>query len=275
MGRTHARVLASAFHPAVVWIGCALGASLTSGCAGPGHLSWSTGQGSPPACACQSNGAQQSKPQNGGSGPQARPAPHTVGQALRAYRDCLNKPLSQRGPALNVGEGRGDIGLSRYPPAEGEREVPAEGPEPPRGAETTRENGSASPPGPTAGDGTRGGSEHPQEWHRLEQNPRQRWIDRWRDRTRRHRSVDPVYRATVSASKFRRGRHAGQHRRARRRHRFEPLSPRRGRAQPRARARLERRRATTRHRFEPLSPRRGRAHRSVSGTSDTCGSRLV
>ena len=121
MGRTRARVLAWAFHPAVVWIGCALGACLTSGCAGPGHLSWSTGQGSPPASACQSNVAQQSKPKNGGSSTAARPAPHTVGQAWRAYLDRLHSPLSERGPAMNVEEGRGDTGLSRYPPAEGER----------------------------------------------------------------------------------------------------------------------------------------------------------
>src|SRR5271157_4099483 len=186
MGRTRARVLASAFHPAVVWIGCALGASLTSGCAGPGHLSWSTGQGSPPARACQSNVAQQSKPKNGGSSTAAHPAPHTVGQALRAYLDRLHAPLSERGPSMkvqeaeeapgvryspaegerygrplsatNVGEGRGDTGVSSYPPTEGERTPPAEEPRPPSGAEPTDDNGAVSPPGPTAVDGTRVGA---------------------------------------------------------------------------------------------------------------------
>src|SRR5271157_472110 len=176
LGRTRARVLASAFHSAAAWIGCALGASLTSGCAGPGHLSWSTGQGSPPACACRSNMAQQSKLKNGGSSTAAHPSPHTVWQALRVYRDCLHSPLSQRGPAMNVGEGRGDTGLSRfppaegerysqpmpatnvgegrsdtglsrYPPAEGERNVPAVGPAPPTGAEPTEEDGASSAPG--------------------------------------------------------------------------------------------------------------------------------
>ena len=165
-------MLASAFHSATVWIGCALGACLTAGCASPGQFSDSSRRGSPPACACQSNVAQQSKPKNGASSPAAHPAPHTVGQALRAYVDCLHSPLSRRGPAMNVGEGTGDTGVSRYPPAEGERysqrgpasnleegqadtgvstnppaegerNVPAEEPRPPTGAEPTEENGTS------------------------------------------------------------------------------------------------------------------------------------
>src|SRR5271157_4825119 len=192
MGRTRARVLASAFHPAVVWIGCALGASLTSGCAGPGHLSWSTGQGSPPASASQANVAQQPNPKNGGSSTAAHPAPHTVGQAWRAYVNRLHSPLSERGPAMNAvegrgdtgvssfppaegernsqsgpgmnaGQGRGDTGVSSFPPAEGERNVPAEEPRPPSGAEPTEDNGAASPPGPMAGDGTRAGEDDDQD----------------------------------------------------------------------------------------------------------------
>ena len=120
-GPERARVLASAFHWATVWIGCALGACLTAGCASPGQLSESSGRGSPPACACQSNVAEQSKPKNGTSKPAAPPAPHTVGQAWRAYVNCLHSPLSRRGPSMKVQEGTGDTGLSRYPPAEGER----------------------------------------------------------------------------------------------------------------------------------------------------------
>ena len=167
MDRTRARVLASAFHSATVWIGCALGACLTAGCASPGQLSESSGRGSPPACACQSNvaravEAQEWRQQSGGSS-----SPHTVGQAWRAYVDCLHSPLSrrgpamnveegrgdtgvsryppaggerypQRGPAMNVGEGRGDTGVSSFPPAEGERNVPAEAPRPPSGPSQPR-----------------------------------------------------------------------------------------------------------------------------------------
>src|SRR5208282_3996525 len=139
---------------------------------------WFTGQGSPPASASQSNVAQQSNPKNGGSSTAAHPAPHTVGQALRAYVDRLHRPLSERGPAMNAVEGRGDTGLSRYPPAEGERTLqsgpgmnvgpvrddtglstfppaegernpPAEEPRPPSGAQPTEDNGAAGPPGPT------------------------------------------------------------------------------------------------------------------------------
>ena len=189
MDRTRARVLASAFHSATVWIGCALGACLTAGCASPGQLSESSGRGSPPACACQSTGKTQSKPENGASKPAAPPSPHTVGQALRAYRNCLHSPLSrrgpsmkvqeaeeepgvryppaggerypQRGPAMNVGEGRGDTGVSSFPPAEGERNVPAEAPRPPSGAEPTEDNGAVSPPGPTAASSTRAGANAP------------------------------------------------------------------------------------------------------------------
>ena len=190
MDRTRARVLASAFHSATVWIGCALGACLTAGCASPGQLSESSGRGSPPACACQSNVAQQSKPKNGASNPAAHPSPHTVGQAWRAYVDCLHSPLSrrgpamnveegrgdtgvsryppaggerypQRGPAMNVGEGRGDTGVSSFPPAEGERNVPAEAPRPPSGAEPTEDNGAVGPPGPTAAASTRAGANAP------------------------------------------------------------------------------------------------------------------
>ena len=85
--------------------GLALGACLTVGCASPGQLSESSGRGSPPACACQSTGDTQSKPKNGASNPAAHPVPHTVGQAWRAFVDCLHSPLSQCGPAINVGEG--------------------------------------------------------------------------------------------------------------------------------------------------------------------------
>jgi hypothetical protein len=134
--------------------------------------------------------AQQSNPKNGGSSTAAHPAPHTVGQALRAYLDRLHAPLSERGPAMNVGEGRGDTGLSRYPPAEGERygqpvpatnvgegrsdtgvssfppaegerNVPAEEPRPPSGAEPTDDNGAVSPPGPTAANRPRAGANAP------------------------------------------------------------------------------------------------------------------
>ena len=131
--------------------------------------------------------------------PAAHPAPHTVGQALRAYVNRLHSPLSQRGPAMNVGEGTGDTGLSRYPPAEGERDsqggpttnvgegairhrceqlssrrrasetLPAEEPRPPSGAEPTEENGAASPPGPTAGGWHASGSERPQGQRRSRQ----------------------------------------------------------------------------------------------------------
>jgi len=121
MDRTHANGLVSAFTSPVVWLGCAVGASLTAGCASDGRISAPTSRGSPPDCtACQSTTDPQSKPQNGGSSQPARPKPHTVWQALRAYRNCLRSLLSQRGPAMNVEE-RGDIGISRYPPAEGER----------------------------------------------------------------------------------------------------------------------------------------------------------
>ncbi len=189
MDRTHARVLPSAFHWATVWIGCALGACLTVGCASPGQLSESSGRGSPPACACQSTGDTQSKPENGGSNPAAHPAPHTVGQAWRAYVACLHSPLSRRGPSMkvqeaeespgvryppaegerygrplsatNVGVGRGDTGVSSYPPAEGERTPPAEEPRPPSGAGPTENNSAVGPPGPTAGNGTRAGANAP------------------------------------------------------------------------------------------------------------------
>jgi high affinity Mn2+ porin len=69
-------------------------------------------------------------PQNGGTGSTAKRSPTTVWQAWRAYVECLHSPLSQRGTAMNAVAGRGDVGLSRYPPAEGERNSPVLGPSP-------------------------------------------------------------------------------------------------------------------------------------------------
>ena len=80
---------------------------------------------------------------------------------LSRYPPAEGERYSQGGPAMNVGEGRADTGVSSFPPAEGERNAPAEEPRPPSGAEPTEENGSASPPGPTAGDGTRAGANAP------------------------------------------------------------------------------------------------------------------
>ena len=121
MGRKRAPVLALACHPVVVWIGCALGGCLTTGCASPGQLSWSTGQASPPAAMRPENVDQQPNTQNGGSSSTTRPAPHTVGQAWRAYLARFRLPLSERGTGMNAGEAAGDIGSSRYPAAEGIR----------------------------------------------------------------------------------------------------------------------------------------------------------
>ena len=77
------------------------------------------------------------------------------------YPPAEGERYSQPMPATNVGEGRADTGVSSYPPAEGERNVPAEAPRPPSGVEPTEENGAVSPPGPTAGDGTRAGANAP------------------------------------------------------------------------------------------------------------------
>ena len=80
---------------------------------------------------------------------------------LSRYPPAEGERYSRGGPATNVGEGRSDTGVSSFPPAEGERNAPAEEPRPPTGAEPTEEDGSASPPGPTAGDGTRAGANAP------------------------------------------------------------------------------------------------------------------
>jgi high affinity Mn2+ porin len=121
MDRTLENGRPSAFHPVVVWLGLIAGASLIAGCATNSQLSWRSGQGPPPGCACQSGTETQPKPESGGSRTSERPALETLSQAVRAYLDCLHAPLSQRGPAMNAGPGRGDTGLSRFPPAEGEQ----------------------------------------------------------------------------------------------------------------------------------------------------------
>jgi len=80
---------------------------------------------------------------------------------LSRYPPAEGERYGQFVPATNVGEGRSDTGVSSYPPAEGERTPPAEETRPPSGAEPTEENGTVSPPGPTAGDGTRAGANAP------------------------------------------------------------------------------------------------------------------
>ena len=77
------------------------------------------------------------------------------------YPPAGGERYPQRGPAMNVGEGRGDTGVSSFPPAEGERNVPAEAPRPPSGAEPTEDNGAVGPPGPTAAASTRAGANAP------------------------------------------------------------------------------------------------------------------
>ena len=74
-----------------------------------------------------------------------------------AEGERYGRPLS----ATNVGVGRGDTGVSSYPPAEGERTPPAEEPRPPSGAGPTENNSAVGPPGPTAGNGTRAGANAP------------------------------------------------------------------------------------------------------------------
>jgi high affinity Mn2+ porin len=143
MDRTRAKGLASALSSPVFWLGGAA-ALLTAGCATLDGPSGPSSGGSKPACACESPADPSRKPANGGSsqpanGDSSKPAnggssqpangrsskpaargPRTVRQAIRAYLNCLHKPLSQRGPAMSGG-GVEDTGVSRYPPAEGER----------------------------------------------------------------------------------------------------------------------------------------------------------
>ena len=113
MDRTGAKGRASVFRWPVVWLGCALVASLECGCAGNAQLANPSGRSSPPACACDSPTAPRSDPGTGGSSQPARRPPRTVCQALRAYLDCLHSPLSERGPGMNVAGGSGDTGTSR------------------------------------------------------------------------------------------------------------------------------------------------------------------
>ena len=80
---------------------------------------------------------------------------------LSRYPPAEGERYSQGGPTMNVGEGRSDTGVSSFPPAEGERTPPAEETRPPSGAEPTEDNGAVSLPGPTAGDGTRAGANAP------------------------------------------------------------------------------------------------------------------
>ena len=81
---------------------------------------------------------------------------------LSRYPPAEGERYSRGGPATNVGEGRSDTGVSSFPPAEGERNAPAEEPRPPTGAEPTEENGSGQPAGPNGWGWHASGSERPQ-----------------------------------------------------------------------------------------------------------------
>ncbi|MBV8076823.1 MAG: carbohydrate porin [Planctomycetaceae bacterium] len=78
------------------------------------------------------------------------------------YPPAEGERYSQRGPAMSAGEGRGETGVSRYPPAEGERNVPSGEPGPPAGAEPTGMNDAASPPGSTTTNGVQAGADAPE-----------------------------------------------------------------------------------------------------------------
>lgn len=77
---------------------------------------------------------------------------------LSRYPPAEGERYGQPLPATNVGEGRSDTGVSSFPPAEGERNPPAEEPRPPSGAEPTDDNGAVNPPGPTAANRPRAGA---------------------------------------------------------------------------------------------------------------------
>jgi high affinity Mn2+ porin len=121
MHRTCSQVRASPLRSAVVWLSCAIGAPLLSVCASLGQQPGPSDRGSPPDCACQSVKEPDSKPANQDSTQPARRKPRTFGQAVRAYLECLHRPLSERGPSQKAIWGQGDAGTSRYPAAEGER----------------------------------------------------------------------------------------------------------------------------------------------------------
>jgi high affinity Mn2+ porin len=74
---------------------------------------------------------------------------------LSRYPPAEGERTSQGGPGMNVGPVRDDTGFSTFPPAEGERNPPAEEPRPPSGAGPTEDNGAAVPPGPTAANSPR------------------------------------------------------------------------------------------------------------------------
>jgi len=67
---------------------------------------------------------------------------------LSRYPPAEGERNTPSGPGMNVPQGRDDTGVSSFPPAEGERNVPAEEPKPPSGAQPTEDDGAASPPGP-------------------------------------------------------------------------------------------------------------------------------
>ncbi len=74
---------------------------------------------------------------------------------LSRYPPAEGERTSQSGPGMNVGQGRDDTGLSTFPPAEGERNAPVEEPRPPSGAPPNESSGAASPPGPAAANSPR------------------------------------------------------------------------------------------------------------------------
>ena len=121
--RRNSRGRASAFLSAAVWLGCVVGASLMAGRAGYGQLS------SPPGPRFRRRPARRVSrpPTRGRSRRTAVPVLRRVLRRAQFARrsglisNCLHSPLSQRGPAMNVQGEPGDTGLSRYPPAEGER----------------------------------------------------------------------------------------------------------------------------------------------------------
>jgi high affinity Mn2+ porin len=77
----------------------------------------------------------------------AQGEPGDVG--LSRYPPAEGERAFDRRPSVGVDQGRGDTGVSRYPPAEGERSTPPGERAPPAGAEPNDDNGAAGPLPPT------------------------------------------------------------------------------------------------------------------------------
>src|SRR5207245_4766398 len=99
MDQPHRKGRASTFVSAMVWLGCAVGASVAAGCASHGQVAVAADPSAPAGCACQANADKEQKPGNGDAKPPAAPALHTFGQALRGYPNSRHSPITGRGPA--------------------------------------------------------------------------------------------------------------------------------------------------------------------------------